>query len=84
MIYTLIKVVKVSKWLIAVAAVTGLGVAGYLHYKNNAQVSITPVRKVHPAENMGGKSVISMVHQNSIGNGISATGNVNGGQFEKY
>ncbi|XP_074041319.1 sensory neuron membrane protein 1 isoform X2 [Leptinotarsa decemlineata] len=58
-LFTLKKVVKVSKWIILFGSLTGLAASGYLFLKNNGTADITSVHEIKRDDN---KSGISMVH----------------------
>lgn len=81
------KIVKVSKWTIAVGCVIGLMVGAFLHFKQNKGISITPVNSANGnnAINEPQKNVISMINNNMMNkdtnNGINS---LTGREFEKY
>lgn len=79
------KIVSVSKWIILVSSLAGLGAAAYLHFKKTAEVDITPVHKVKDSDaQFKQSSVISLVHQNGISNGKENTNSLSGHEFDKY
>lgn len=53
------KIVKVSKWLLLVLSLGGLGAAGYMYMKSNAKADITPVQKANSSKPIGISRVMS-------------------------
>lgn len=62
------KIVGVSKWLILLLSLGGLGVAFYMHMKSNAQADITPVQKSTSSPKTQGISRVSMIGTNGHDN----------------
>lgn len=80
--FKLMKIMNVVKWVVLSGSMLGMGVGGFLFFKQTAQVDITPVKKVHPANGQSKPtSVISLVHQN--GNDFDGS-NRTQHSFEKY
>nr|QDD67778.1 sensory neuron membrane protein [Galeruca daurica] len=70
-LYTMKKVVKISKWLILLASTAGLITSGYLFFKSNQTVSITTVKdfkKTAPAS--GISTVNGHINGSMIGNEV--------------
>lgn len=85
MLFRVMKIVDVSKWIILVSSLAGLGAAGYLHFRKTAEVDITPVHKAKEIdENFKQSSVISLVNHNGISNGKGIANSLSGHEFDKY
>lgn len=85
--FKIMKIMDVVKWVVLVGSMLGMGVGGFMYFKQGGEVSITPVRKVHPSNGQSKTtSVISLVHQNSV-NGNDNDGHrmrPSGHEFDKY
>lgn len=83
----MMKVVKVMKWIIAVIAIIGLAIGGFLHFKPNNGVKITALNNGNGNNtiNEPQKNVISMINSNLDNrertNGIN---DMQRKQFDKY
>lgn len=64
-LFKIMKIMNVLKWVVVVGSLIGLGVSGYLYFKGNNEVKITPVHKVQPAEE-NKQSAISMINPNNL------------------
>lgn len=81
------KGLNVFNYILIVAGLLGLSVGGFLHYKKNAEVDITPVHNVKPFEKKSKQtSVISLVdqHANGVTNKHRVGGTLSGHEFDKY
>lgn len=84
--FKIVKIMKVSKWVVLMGSILGMGVGGFMFFKQGSKVNITPVRKVQPSDGQSkATSVISMVHQNNLnGNGLDDSINRVRRDLEKY
>lgn len=61
MLFTMMQIVSVVKWVVIIFSIIGLGVSGYLFFKQNGQADITP------AETSREKPTgISRIHVNAL------------------
>lgn len=84
--FMIMTVMKISKWVILVGSILGMGAGGFMFFKQGTQVSITPVKKVQASSDVQSKptSVISLVHQSSFNeNGLDDTNRVRR-EFDRY
>lgn len=82
--FKIMTIMSVVKWVVLLLSTVGMGVAGFMHFKQGAEVTITPVRKVHPSNGQSKTtSVISLVHQNSL-NGNDNDAHKMRHEFDKY
>lgn len=81
-LFRTLKIVKVVKWIILLASLGGLGFAGFLFYKQNKSIIITPVNSP-PSNNTVNepqKNVISLLSTNNLVDHK----NTNGKEVDKY
>nr|ALR72542.1 sensory neuron membrane protein SNMP1a [Colaphellus bowringi] len=69
-LFTLTKVVKVSKWLILIGSLGGLAAAGYLFFKVDGRADITPVHEIRRHESKSGSTVNGAGGHVLSGNGL--------------
>nr|APC94222.1 sensory neuron membrane protein 1a [Pyrrhalta maculicollis] len=66
MLYTMKKVVKISKWLILLSSIAGLVASGYLFFKSNQTISITTVKDIKKGPMSGISTVNRSMSDNEV------------------